>query len=124
MIGYTERATRCSGSRSRIECSSTPAPSSGYMFWIAPIQTPIIPVRRSPKYFQVSDSGPSGWAVADLRLAAATGRGSADGINVGVIMASGVLVNSTIRLTTYVVYDFGVGRAVVLPGVGPLDACA
>ena len=62
MIGYTDRATRCSGSRSRIECSSTPAPNSGYMFWIAPIQTPIIPVRRSPKYFQVSESGPSGAA--------------------------------------------------------------
>src|SRR5258707_15381809 len=62
MIGYTDRATRCSGSRSRIECSSTPAPSSGYMFWIAPIQMPIIPVRRSPKYFQVSESGPSGSA--------------------------------------------------------------
>src|ERR1700758_2028167 len=58
MIGYTERATRCSGSRSRIECSSTPAPSSGYMFCRAPIHTPIIAVRRSPKYFQVSDSGP------------------------------------------------------------------
>ena len=28
MIGYTDRATRCSGSRSRIEWSSTPAPSS------------------------------------------------------------------------------------------------
>src|SRR5260370_31989815 len=77
MIGYTERATRCSGSRSRIECSSTPAPSSGYMFWIAPIQMPIIPVRRSPKYFQVSESGPSGSAdvpdvsvvvIADLLL--------------------------------------------------------
>ncbi|CFE41722.1 Uncharacterised protein [Mycobacterium tuberculosis] len=62
MIGYTERATRCKGSRSRIECSSTPAPSSGYIFWIAPIHTPIIPVRRSPKYFQVSESGPSGSA--------------------------------------------------------------
>ena len=61
MIGYTDRATRCSGSRSRIECSSTPAPSSGYMFCRAPIQTPIMPVRRSPKYFHVSESGPSGW---------------------------------------------------------------
>jgi hypothetical protein len=60
MIGYTERATRCNGSRSRMEWSSTPAPSSGYMFWIAPIHTPSIPVRRSPKYFHVSESGPSG----------------------------------------------------------------
>jgi hypothetical protein len=32
------------------------------MFWMAPIQTPIIPVRRSPKYFQVSELGPSGSA--------------------------------------------------------------
>jgi hypothetical protein len=30
------------------------------MFWIAPIHTPNIPVRRSPKYFHVSESGPSG----------------------------------------------------------------
>jgi hypothetical protein len=30
------------------------------MFCNAPIQTPIIPVRRSPKYFQVRESGPSG----------------------------------------------------------------
>jgi len=30
------------------------------MFCSAPIHTPIIPVRRSPKYFQVSESGPSG----------------------------------------------------------------
>src|SRR5512143_3678036 len=60
MIGYTDRATRCNGSRSRIECCSTPAPSSGYMFCSAPIHTPIIPVRKSPKYFQVSDSAPRG----------------------------------------------------------------
>ncbi|EUA35306.1 hypothetical protein I552_6096 [Mycobacterium xenopi 3993] len=31
------------------------------MFWIAPIHTPIIPVRRSPKYFHVSESGPTEW---------------------------------------------------------------
>src|SRR5690349_21955881 len=67
MIGYTERATRCSGSRSRIEWSSTPAPSSGYMFWIAPIQTPSMPVRRSPKYFHVSESGPRGSASVSRR---------------------------------------------------------
>ena len=30
------------------------------MFWIAPIHTPNMPVRRSPKYFHVSESGPSG----------------------------------------------------------------
>jgi hypothetical protein len=30
------------------------------MFWIAPIQTPSMPVRRSPKYFHVSESGPRG----------------------------------------------------------------
>jgi hypothetical protein len=30
------------------------------MFCSAPIQTPIIPVRKSPKYFQVSESGPRG----------------------------------------------------------------
>src|SRR4029077_11582588 len=45
-----------------MEWSSTPAPSSGYMFWIAPIHTPNMPVRRSPKYFHVSESGPSGSA--------------------------------------------------------------
>jgi len=45
------------------------------MFWIAPIHTPIIPVRKSPKYFQVSESGPSGsaevWADiwADIEVA-------------------------------------------------------
>ena len=64
MIGYTDRATRCRGSRSRIEWSSTPAPSSGYMFWIAPIHTPSMPVRRSPKYFHVSESGAEGIAAA------------------------------------------------------------
>src|SRR5689334_1247805 len=66
MIGYTDLATRCSGSRSSTECSSTPAPSCGYMFCMAPIQTPSSPVRRSPKYVQVRESGPSGSAgVAD-----------------------------------------------------------
>jgi hypothetical protein len=30
------------------------------MFWIAPIHTPSIPVRKSPKYFHVNESGPSG----------------------------------------------------------------
>lgn len=68
MIGYTERATRCSGSRNRIEWSSTPAPSSGYMFWIAPIHTPSMPVRTSPKYFHVSESGPSGLSVDAVAL--------------------------------------------------------
>ncbi|BBY15702.1 hypothetical protein MLIT_12940 [Mycolicibacterium litorale] len=34
------------------------------MFWIAPIHTPSIPVRKSPKYFHVSESGPSGSAAA------------------------------------------------------------
>ena len=34
------------------------------MFWIAPIHTPSIPVRRSPKYFQVKESGPRGSAEA------------------------------------------------------------
>src|SRR5690625_7068084 len=62
MIGYTDRDTRCSGSRHRLECCSTPAPRPGYMFSIAPIHMPIIPVRMSPKYFQVSESGPSGSA--------------------------------------------------------------
>jgi hypothetical protein len=33
------------------------------MFWIAPIQTPSMPVRRSPKYFHVNESGPSGSAL-------------------------------------------------------------
>jgi hypothetical protein len=37
------------------------------MFWIAPIQTPIIPVRRSPKYFQVNESGPSGASIGSSR---------------------------------------------------------
>src|SRR6185312_10927716 len=69
MIGYTDRATRCRGSRSRMEWSSTPAPSSGYMFWIAPIQTPSMPVRRSPKYFHVNESGPSGSALSMGRRA-------------------------------------------------------
>src|SRR6516164_10188699 len=99
MIGYTDRATRCNGSRSRIECSSTPAPSSGYIFWIAPIQMPIIPVRRSPKYFQVSESGPSG---------------SADVVEMAVISASCALTALTITLTTHVVHDFGEWRARVL----------
>src|SRR5258705_13962264 len=84
MIGYTERATRCKGSRSRMEWSSTPAPSSGYMLWIAPIHTPSMPVRRSPKYFHVSESGPSGSPV----FAVAVGRTA-----------------QTIMLTTHVVYD-------------------
>ncbi len=88
MIGYTERATRCSGSRSRIECSSTPAPNSGYMFWIAPIHTPIIPVRRSPKYFQVSESGPSGVAWAGFWSRGVTGPDVIDGTDVVVITAS------------------------------------
>src|ERR1700757_4614770 len=102
MMGYTDRVTRCRGSRSRIECSSTPAPSSGYMFWIAPIQMPIIPVRRSPKYFQVSESGPSG---------------SADLVEVAVISASCAqlrLLALTITLTTHVVYDFVERRGRVL----------
>src|SRR5581483_6871170 len=106
MIGYTERATRCNGSRSRIECSSTPAPSSGYMFWIAPIHTPIIPVRRSPKYFQVSESGPSGRP--DVA-------GAAWG-EIDVVVIAGLLlpIALTITLTTHVVYDFRVLRAFVL----------
>src|ERR1700733_8666262 len=95
MIGYTERATRCSGSRNRIECSSTPAPNSGYIFWIAPIQTPIIPVRRSPKYFQVNESGPSGLGGAGVRLTASPGadvRGGFTGTDVTVIPASLILI--------------------------------
>src|ERR1700722_7009667 len=95
MIGYTDRATRCRGSRSRIEWSSTPAPSCGYMFWIAPIQTPIIPVRRSPKYFQVRESGPSG---------------SADVVATAVITTSHFLTCLTITLTTRVVYDLAPAR--------------
>jgi hypothetical protein len=64
------------------------------MFWIAPIQTPIIPVRRSPKYFQVSDSGPSGDAEVVVSLSGSTGwcaaeaRGRLEGIDVTVITAS------------------------------------
>src|SRR6516225_607891 len=103
MIGYTDRATRCNGSRSRIECSSTPAPSSGYMFWIAPIHTPNIPVRRSPKYFQVSESAPSGSAdVLDI-----------PDVPVAVIAAS-YSCALTINLTTHVVYDFGRCPSVVV----------
>src|SRR5690625_4024407 len=64
MIGYTDRDTRCSGSRHRLECCSTPAPRPGYMFSMAPIHMPITPVRMSPKYFQVSDSEVSGSAAA------------------------------------------------------------
>src|SRR5271165_7033776 len=109
MIGYTERATRCSGSRNRIECSSTPAPNSGYMFWIAPIHTPIIPVRRSPKYFQVSELGPSG---------------SADVVELAVISASMRLTALTITLTTRVVYDFAKWRAAVLPSLHGAAATA
>src|ERR1700733_15313160 len=94
MIGYTDRATRCNGSRNKIEGCSTPAPSSGYMFWIAPIQTPIIPVRRSPKYFQVSDSGPSGDAEVVLSLSGSAGwraaeaRDRLEGLDVTVITTS------------------------------------
>jgi microcompartment protein CcmK/EutM len=64
------------------------------MFWIAPIQTPIIPVRRSPKYFHVSDSGPSGAAEIVVLLSGSAGRraaevrGSLEGIDVTVITAS------------------------------------
>jgi hypothetical protein len=64
------------------------------MFWIAPIQTPIIPVRRSPKYFQVSDSGPSGDAEVVVSLSGSTCRRAAEararleGIDVTVITAS------------------------------------
>ena len=87
------------GSRSRIEWSSTPAPSSGYMFWIAPIHTPSMPVRRSPKYFHVSESGAEGPA-----------------------RCSAVLVerhHSTIMLTTHVVYDFGrVAAHCYAPAIG------
>jgi hypothetical protein len=42
------------------------------MFCSDPIHTPSIPVRRSPKYFHVSESGPSGvgsagfWVFVDL----------------------------------------------------------
>src|SRR6201993_4197233 len=84
MMGYTDRATRCNGSRSRIECSSTPAPSSGYMFCRAPIHTPIIAVRRSPKYFQVSDSGPRG----SLRR---TDCDAADAADAAVVVLDGAL---------------------------------
>src|SRR5215210_7030114 len=97
MIGYTERATRCNGSRFSIECSSTPAPSSGYIFCSAPIQTPIIPVRRSPKYFQVKESGPSGSAGVDRLVVELT------------------FTNSKISLTTHVVHDFGARRERVCP---------
>src|ERR1700691_309520 len=95
MIGYTERATRCSGSRNRIECSSTPAPNSGYMFWIAPIQTPIIPVRRSPKYFHVIESGPSELGGSGVWLTGSRGadvRGGFSGTDVTVITASLILI--------------------------------
>src|SRR4029079_4383063 len=94
MIGYTDRATRCSGSRSRTECSSTPAPSSGYMFCSAPIHTPIIPVRRSPKYFQVRESGPSG----SDRLVR--------------LVVELTVTCFTINLTTHVVHYFGARRTV------------
>src|SRR6185312_3328053 len=108
MIGYTDRATRCSGSRNRIECSSTPAPSSGYMFWIAPIQTPIMPVRRSPKYFHVSESGPRGDADGFVvSSGAAAGGVRVGGIDVTVITASWPdgADHFTIMLTTIVVYN-------------------
>jgi hypothetical protein len=55
------------------------------MFWIAPIHTPIIPVRRSPKYFQVSESGPSGSVVAAVSGPADV----SDFVDVMVITASG-----------------------------------
>ena len=119
MIGYTDRATRCSGSRNRIEWSSTPAPSSGYMFWIAPIHTPSMPVRRSPKYFQVSESGPSGSArrLRSRRL-----------VVFAVVVDLAVMVSSLeskpgyaarIMLTTHVVYGFAVRRAALLPSSYP-----
>jgi hypothetical protein len=38
------------------------------MFCSDPIHTPSIPVRRSPKYFQVRESGPSGVASADAAV--------------------------------------------------------
>jgi len=38
------------------------------MFCNDPIHTPSIPVRRSPKYFHVSESGPSGVGSADVAV--------------------------------------------------------
>jgi hypothetical protein len=60
------------------------------MFWIAPIQTPIIPVRRSPKYFHVSESGPSGEVDDSVWSAGSPGSRGAGvgGIDVTVITAS------------------------------------
>src|ERR1700712_4867233 len=107
MIGYTERATRCSGSRSRIEWSSTPAPRWGYMFWMAPIQTPSMPVRRSPKYFQVSESGPSGSCGEALAPALVA--------EVGFMGTPGVQRAFRIVLTTIVVETPGAIRPAPLP---------
>ena len=78
------------------------------MFWIAPIQMPIIPVRKSPKYFQVSESGPSG---------------SAAGVDAGSHHGLLLLTALTITLTTRVVYDFGARRGWVLPSFDVGVAC-
>src|SRR5262245_17135844 len=69
------------------------------MFCIAPIHTPSIPVRRSPKYFHVSESGPSGPPVVAAVI----------GVALAVIGSSLKSkthgYNSTIMMTTHVVYD-------------------
>lgn len=81
------------------------------MFWIAPIHTPNMPVRRSPKYFQVSESGPSG-------LAAGT-RGTAAVVRFEFVVELDVMVSSlgenprrsvTISVTTRVVHDLRARR--------------
>ncbi|BBZ22858.1 hypothetical protein MHIB_12760 [Mycolicibacter hiberniae] len=74
----------------------TPAPRPGYMFSIAPIQTPMMPVRRSPKYFHVRESevngstagaglGAAGAVLGVLLSAAACAGRSMDAVGVTVI---------------------------------------
>ncbi|ETZ54742.1 hypothetical protein L839_0628 [Mycobacterium avium MAV_120809_2495] len=59
-MGYNERSSRGQRSRKKVEWSSTAAPNCGCMFCIDPAHGPCSMPRQSPKYFQVSESGPSG----------------------------------------------------------------
>ncbi|BBX70335.1 hypothetical protein MPSYJ_37960 [Mycolicibacterium psychrotolerans] len=59
------------------------------MFWIAPIQTPSMPVRTSPKYFQVSESGPSGAAVVSELAITVDRIASRYGLTTTVVYGSG-----------------------------------
>src|SRR4029079_9796002 len=77
-IGYSDRSTLAHRSPPHVDCCSNADPNCGCMFCIEPAHGPCSMPRQSPKYFQVSDSGPRGTGGASYPPGA-TGQPAATG---------------------------------------------